>query len=262
MRSQQTDAIVLRTLDYSEADIIVSFLGRDSGRIDGIAKHGKKSRKRFAHAFEPGSLVFLAYRQKKDLAWLESCRLIDAHLQLRSDMVRWSLAAVVLEIVADMTPPGEGKEALFDLLRSTLARFTVDNDPYNVSILFMARFMALMGYLPDLDRCQACGAELMSGRHWWWVLAEGRVLCSKHPQPGQRCLQLDLGTLVLLNQARGLPLEKVWRLRITRRYRKGLHEVFMAWVMATTRKELKTLRVLRQFENAQRPCSPQPAAIP
>ena len=50
---QQTEAIVLRLLDYGESDRIVTFSTADFGKIRGIAKGARRSRKRFTNALEP-----------------------------------------------------------------------------------------------------------------------------------------------------------------------------------------------------------------
>ena len=50
--SHKTEAIVLRCLDYGESDRIVTFYTRDYGKLRGIAKGARRSRKRFANALE------------------------------------------------------------------------------------------------------------------------------------------------------------------------------------------------------------------
>ena len=57
MTAQQTPAIVLTVRDYGEADLLVTFLTPGQGPVTGIAKHAKKSRRRFAHCLEPLSRV-------------------------------------------------------------------------------------------------------------------------------------------------------------------------------------------------------------
>ena len=63
----QTQAIVLTVRDYGEADLLVTFLTPGRGRLTGIAKHARKSRRRFAHCLEPLSRVvfFLSTRSPR-----------------------------------------------------------------------------------------------------------------------------------------------------------------------------------------------------
>src|ERR1044071_6296545 len=53
MRSYSSDALVLRTYRYGEADRIVVFLTEDRGKKRGVAKNATKSRRRFGAALEP-----------------------------------------------------------------------------------------------------------------------------------------------------------------------------------------------------------------
>ena len=59
MPSQETPAIILSVKDYGEADRLVTFLTPTRGRLTGVAKHARKSKKRFAHCLEPLSRVTL-----------------------------------------------------------------------------------------------------------------------------------------------------------------------------------------------------------
>lgn len=53
MKVYSSDALVLRTHRYGEADRIVVFLTADRGKKRGVAKNASKSRKRFGGALEP-----------------------------------------------------------------------------------------------------------------------------------------------------------------------------------------------------------------
>jgi DNA repair protein RecO (recombination protein O) len=59
MTARQTPAIIVQVRDYGEADRLVNFLTPEGGRVTGIAKHAKKSRRRFANCLEPLNRVVL-----------------------------------------------------------------------------------------------------------------------------------------------------------------------------------------------------------
>jgi DNA repair protein RecO (recombination protein O) len=68
------DALVLRTYKLGEADLIVVFLTRDRGKKRGVAKHARRSRKRFGGALEPLTEVRVAYfeKERRELVGLNS----------------------------------------------------------------------------------------------------------------------------------------------------------------------------------------------
>jgi DNA repair protein RecO (recombination protein O) len=51
--NHRTTGFVLRCLNYGESDLIVTFYSSDFGKLKGIAKGAKRSKKRFANVFEP-----------------------------------------------------------------------------------------------------------------------------------------------------------------------------------------------------------------
>ena len=59
MSSQVSSAIILRHIDYGEADRIVTALTPDHGRLKGFARGARHSRKRFGAALEPFAEVRL-----------------------------------------------------------------------------------------------------------------------------------------------------------------------------------------------------------
>ena len=61
---ESTPAIVIRARDYSESDRIVTLLTRDFGKLSGIAKGAKASRRRFERKLEPFSHVTLYFRRR------------------------------------------------------------------------------------------------------------------------------------------------------------------------------------------------------
>ena len=49
----ESEAIVLRTYPLREADLLVTLFTRGEGKIRGVARSAKKSKRRFGGALEP-----------------------------------------------------------------------------------------------------------------------------------------------------------------------------------------------------------------
>jgi len=50
---RQSEALILRTYPFHEADLLVTFFTRTEGKIRGVAKAAKRSKRRFGGALEP-----------------------------------------------------------------------------------------------------------------------------------------------------------------------------------------------------------------
>jgi DNA repair protein RecO (recombination protein O) len=64
MPAIKSEAIILQVKPFQESDLIVNFFSADLGRLVGIAKGAKKSKKRFSHCLEPLSRVRLFFFEK------------------------------------------------------------------------------------------------------------------------------------------------------------------------------------------------------
>ncbi|MCL5405577.1 MAG: DNA repair protein RecO [Deltaproteobacteria bacterium] len=247
MKRFETDAIVLSTCDHAESDRLVTFHSAEFGRLRGIAKGARRSKKRFANVFEPCSLVRLECREKNSYIWIEACKLVEPYLPMRTDIEKWAYAALFSEIVLEMVPEGEPHPAPFILHKETLDRLERDKDPEHVLLLALLRFQLLMGYMPELEECAICRRALKTARKWFWQPAQGKLVCTDHFSPDSGYIALDTGTLALINYMRKIPLEKTWRLRMRREMRAPLLTGLLDWFRYHTRKEIQSIKVLEQI---------------
>jgi len=89
-----TEAIVLNSIDYGESDRIVTFYTLGFGKVKGIAKGAKNSRKRFVNNLEPFSYIKLLIFQKenRDLSIIEQADIIRRFDKLVFDIERLAFA--------------------------------------------------------------------------------------------------------------------------------------------------------------------------
>ena len=80
----KTDAIVLRSLRYGEADRILHLYTATRGRVGAIAKGVRRTRSRFGGRLEPFSRVrLICHEGRGDLLTVTSVETLDAHAALR-----------------------------------------------------------------------------------------------------------------------------------------------------------------------------------
>ena len=103
---QQTEAIVLRLLDYGESDRIVTFSTADFGKIRGIAKGARRSRKRFTNALEPfcHSRMMFSRKSPDSLALIEECDVLCHFPSIRADLEKTLVASCLIELTDHFTP--------------------------------------------------------------------------------------------------------------------------------------------------------------
>lgn len=204
LRADRVEAIVLRSVPYGEADLVVHLLARGRGRMGAFARGARKSR-RFGGALEPFSVVeaLVAERPGADLVTLREASLREGFVGLREDLHRLAHAGYAAELAHDLSRAGQPADPIFDALQGFLERLARGAA---TSARLRALELALLagsGLLPELSACARCGAPVAPGRAPFDA-ASGGLLCGACTLPG--ATQLSTGARAALQQlaARGL----------------------------------------------------------
>ena len=217
MTERQTPAIVLTVREYGEADLLVTFITPGQGRLTGIAKHARKSRRRFAHCLEPLSRVvfFLSARTGRDLEFMQKGELVRAFPSLRRDLPRLGAAAVLAEVTGLLSGPPEAIGEIFATLEEALNLLDQGLPPDSLLPAFLVRLLTLGGYGPRLGQCLKCGQE--PAPPLFFSIPQGGMRCGacRAGAPGP-LLPLNPGTWKLLRLAQEMDREKLSRLRFPR----------------------------------------------
>jgi DNA repair protein RecO (recombination protein O) len=175
-----SEAVVLRTWPVHEADLIVSFFTRDYGRVRGVAKSAMKSRKRFGGALEPMTVAraWFAERPRQELVRLDQLEIIRSPLSAPIDHTRMAVLSFFAEVLDEALPEHDPQETVFRLLTSVLEVTTVQQ-PWMPLTYFQLWLTRLMGLLPDIAHCTACGEALKGGEISFNTLGDG-LFCTLH----------------------------------------------------------------------------------
>jgi DNA repair protein RecO (recombination protein O) len=149
-----SDALVLRTYPLKEADLIVSFLTREQGKLRGVAKRARRPKSSFGSGLERLSHVKIYYfqRETRELVNLDSCELIQSQFTLASDYTAGVALDFIAEVSEQLLPPAEPNERFFRLLISVLNYLRAagaQGVPQAVSY-FLLWSVKLSGVLPEL----------------------------------------------------------------------------------------------------------------
>src|SRR5882762_10141127 len=126
----ETEALVLRTYNFGEADKIVVCLTHTAGLIRAVAKGCRKLKSRFGAALEPFTLVKITYYQKEqqELVSLNQVDILRSHFDLASQAETLAGLAYMGDLVIDFSPPYEPNEKLFRMVTACLEAIS-DSQP-------------------------------------------------------------------------------------------------------------------------------------
>jgi DNA repair protein RecO (recombination protein O) len=189
MPARETEAIILKTFLLGESDRLVSFLGRSSGRIRGVAAGARRLKNRYGSTLELLSHVRLWYveRETRDLVRIQQCELLESFHKAQSDYGLSTGLAMISEIAERVLPEHEVAEAMFRLLL-LVAREVERRGSWQLPLAYFAFWtVRLGGWMPPLDRCANCGTTLGERPGFHFSQSAG-VLCEECKYTGMRPL--------------------------------------------------------------------------
>lgn len=182
-RTYKTEAVVLRSFRFAEADRVLHLYTLDRGRVGAIAKGVRKTTSRFGARLEPFSHVELLLHQGSgELQTVTGASLVDAHRLVREDPYRLSVGLVGAEAMLRLYVEEERNERAFEALTRFLEaldglpvglRGRAGLDP--LALAFQLKLLWLSGYVPHLESCVECGGK---GELVGYLARAGGAVCS------------------------------------------------------------------------------------
>ena len=171
MPARVSEALILRTYPLKEADLVVSFLTRDQGKLRGVAKRARRPKGGFGAGLERLSHVRAAYfqREARELVNLDSCELIRSQFGLVSDYQASVALDYFAEVAEQLLPSAEPNEKFFRLFLAVLDSLQPAGGEghgkqwakvWRAVTYFSFWAVRLSGWLPELNVCLGCGAVL------------------------------------------------------------------------------------------------------
>ena len=177
MALTESEAIVLRTYPLREADLLVTLFTRAEGKVRGVARSAKKSKRRFGGALEPMTYVraFYDVRERQELVRLDACEVLDSPMATEVTYARAAALGHVAELLDELLPDREANDTIFRLALSVLHAMKGPEVwmPITYFELWLTR---LVGFLPELTECIVCGRSLNGSRAYFHALADG-LMC-------------------------------------------------------------------------------------
>ncbi len=179
------DAIVLTSLDYGEADKIVTLFTKTHGRLSAFANGARKSKRRFAGALEPSTHIRAHLVETRgDTSRLDGADIQQSFHHLRDDLSHIARAMYCLELCRELTRDHEPHEVLYEALLDYLKRLDARQAGPTSLLKFELDALEYTGFMPRFAPCAICGEP--TGPQPRFDPEHGGVMCAKCStrQPG------------------------------------------------------------------------------
>ena len=243
MPARKTEAIILKTFPLGEADRLVSFLGRTSGRRRGVAAGARRLKNRFGSTLEVLSHVQIWYseRETRELVRIQQCELLESFHKAQSDYALSTGLAVVSEGTEQVLPEHEVAEPMFRLILLAV-REVERTGKWELPVTYFAFWtVRLGGWLPQFDRCASCGAAF-GGQAAYHASWNAGLVCGKCRRSGMQPLHLEARKLA--ERFTGEKIDRIESSPAVQQAARELREASLDWIEHHTERKLKSRELL------------------
>src|SRR5271166_971359 len=160
----KTEAVVLRSMRYGEADRILHLYTSDRGRVSAIAKGVRRARSRFGGRLEPFFRLRIELHEGRgELLTVTGAQTVDGHPRLRGDARALDAAARACDAVGRLFETSEPHPGVFNLLCRQLALLdrpsgaSARQGARAAALAFRLKLLLAAGLAPQLGACADCG---------------------------------------------------------------------------------------------------------
>jgi DNA repair protein RecO (recombination protein O) len=174
----RSEALLVRSVEYRESDLVLTFLTRAEGKVSAIARAARKSRKRFGGTLEPMHTIEITYDDRGgELATLKDARLVRAREGLTKSLDALDAAGRALRWLRHVCPPKTPEPGAFEAANALLDDLDSGAAPIPALVVYGLKLLAEVGYAVDFTACVTCGKPCPSDRPAAFDIAKGGLVC-------------------------------------------------------------------------------------
>ncbi len=179
MSTFESHALVVRTVEFGESDVIATLVTEEAGKLSAVVRGARKGSRRVGGALEPVHTIAVLLEDKGgELVTLKESRIVRLRLAVVDDLGALEAAGTALRWARHLFPPRtpepEGWAVLLDLLDTLDAQPAAARRELARAGLAM---LAAVGYALELERCALCGRPCPAGRAACVDPARGGLVC-------------------------------------------------------------------------------------
>ena len=249
-----TQAIVLKSMRWGEADRILTFFSLRFGKVRGIARGARRMKSRFGGMLEPFSSINLTFFDKRNdsLASVSQIDTLESFSPLRESLDCIWAASRMVALVDGVTADRDPSPRIYQTLLEGLRVLVRTDDPALLALIVQVQILGQAGFRPQIERCASCGRDAGERTSWFSPSAGGRLCASCDRGSWDYCLPMSQGSTAFLGQAWQRPFELATRLKATGLVRKEVEDIVETYARAVAGKRLP----------AKEPLAAEPEPVP
>lgn len=235
-----TKAIVISSLKYSEADLIVKCFTEESGLKSYLLKNILKSKKGKLRTsfFQPLSLIEITanHKDKGTLEFIQEAKVYFPTKTLHTNIIKTSIVLFLSEILKNVIQEEEKNKALFSFIEQSIIWLDTHESVANFHLLFLLQLTDHLGFYPDNTNSHLPYFNLLEGV---FQSESNNIYCTYTPKEDR------------FKQLFGIKFDKINTLKLTKKERSTYIEILLLYFELHVQgfKKPKSLQVLNQLFN-------------
>ncbi|PIP72762.1 MAG: DNA repair protein RecO [Nitrospinae bacterium CG22_combo_CG10-13_8_21_14_all_47_10] len=248
MALYKTRAIVIKSMNLSESDRLVTFMTESHGKVKCVAKGARKIKNQFWGALEPMSLINLIYfgKEHQSLFRLNNSDIIESFQTIRDDFGKLYTGIYFLDLINAMILEGHREPKVFSLLYQALAALDQQTELEALRRLFEIRLLALSGYKPQLEHCIFCRKGPENGLIPF-SFAHNGILCKSCSNRARVDIQFSTGTRNYIKKLLDVEIKTCERLKFPKAQMDEIGKVTHRLVLSHLGRELKSYPFIKNM---------------
>lgn len=208
LRTFHVNAVVLRHLEFGEADRILTLYTLERGKLSAIAKGVRKIKSRKAGHLMPFTHVDLFLAKGHGLDVVVQAQAIRTFENLRANLVLTAYTAYVVELIDRFSYEESENRQLYKLFTETLNRLDQCDQPSTTVHYFEVHLLDQLGFKPELNHCVGCG-EPIKPENQFFSARLGGALCPRCVSKDPHVWHVSVDALKYLRYFQRSPWSKV-----------------------------------------------------
>jgi len=216
MALYKSTGIVVKRMNFGEADRILTIYTRNFGKVKAVAKGVRKVTSRKSGHLELFTISEMVFAAGKSLDVITDSSTVESLPSVRKSLFKTSLAYYVAELVDGFTEEAEKDAHLFDLIFETVVALNKARKIASGALIvraFEVKMLGYLGYAPTLDKCAGCSATIVAGAGNFSV-PDGGLVCPLCSTGKRGTVQLSSDAVKLLRFLRNADYGRISRIRI------------------------------------------------
>jgi DNA repair protein RecO (recombination protein O) len=221
-------AIIINRKSFSEDDSRAVVYSQELGKLDLIARGAKKIKSKLAGHLEPISLAELMVVRGRQYNYVGAAVSKKCYINIKNDLDKLVSVGRIFKIVDKQIKPGVEDKEIFNLLEDYLDIADSNKADINIfSSFFILKFLARLGFSPQLSFCVNCGSEIKPGNNRFDLTRSG-IICHKCSN-GKILEQIDISddSIKLLRLVLKFNFNRLLKVKIDKKIAKEISRVIV-----------------------------------